>query len=165
MLLQRPTNHSSAERIKQNCQERKLFQQSNIGNIRHPELIEAGWNHAACEVRHHRPLVARIRRYRHKRTRPQAQQIVLSHQPKHAFEVNRNAMPIKKLPPYPPISITAVRKGHALHDIADRCLFLPWRRCSPLAVVASAAYSRELAQPLDRRWPRLGTPLLGLTPK
>ena len=42
MLFQRPADHSSAERIEQHGQKRELFQQPDISNIGHPELIEVG---------------------------------------------------------------------------------------------------------------------------
>jgi hypothetical protein len=119
--FQGPTDHPPAERVEHDRQEGKLLGKPNIGDVRDPELIDAGRH----QVRHHTPFMARVGRDRHKRTLAQTQQIVLPHQPQHAFVVHHKAV-ATQLRCDPPVAITAVGQHHALDRVASRGLFLAW---------------------------------------
>ena len=80
---------------------------------------------------------------------PQAQQVVLAHQPQHALVIDRPALP-PQLRADPPIAIVAVRQRQTLDGIAQAGLLLARRRGLPMPVIAGAADARERAHPLDR---------------
>src|SRR5205807_4509157 len=63
-LVQGPTDHPPAERIEQHRQVSKLLQETDISDVRDPQLIETGRHQAARQVRYHTPLVTRVGRHR-----------------------------------------------------------------------------------------------------
>ena len=80
---------------------------------------------------------------------PQAQQIVLAHQPQHAFVVHRKAL-ATQLRGDPAVAVVPVRERQTLHRVTHAGLFLARRRRTPVAVVAGTADAGQRAHPLDR---------------
>jgi hypothetical protein len=80
MGLQGPSDYAPAKRVEHDGEIGELFPHANVGDVGHPELVEAGQDDVARQVRHHPPAVVRVGRGRHEGSPPQAQQIVLAHE-------------------------------------------------------------------------------------
>lgn len=72
MRFQGPADHAPAEGIEHDREIDELFLQPDVGNVGYPELVEAARHHAAGQVRHHAPAMARVCRNRHERLLSQA---------------------------------------------------------------------------------------------
>ena len=102
---------------------RELLLQADVGDVRHPQLVETGRDHAARQVRHHPPAMARVCRRRHEGSFSQAQQIVLAHQAQHPFVVHGKAFAVQ-LRRDPAITVVRIRQRQALDGVAHLSLFL-----------------------------------------
>ena len=123
MVIDRPTHHLAAEGIEHDGEIDEALAQSDVGDVGHPDLIRTGRLQPAHQVRDDRPGVVRARRHRHKRPMPQAQQIVLAHQPPHPLVVHHHALPAQHRR-HPAIAVVSIGQRHTLHLIAHRRLLL-----------------------------------------
>jgi hypothetical protein len=83
MRFQRPADNLSAECVQDDGEIAELLRQMHVGDISHPELIEAGEHYTAGKIGNDAPVVTRVRCCRHKRGLAQAQKVVLAHQAQH----------------------------------------------------------------------------------
>lgn len=58
--LQRPTNHPARAGIQDDSQEHEFLLQTDVGDIRHPELVDIGHHHPTGQVRIHFPSLVGI---------------------------------------------------------------------------------------------------------
>src|SRR5712671_1537510 len=151
MRVQRPADHAPAERVEHDGKESELLLQADIGDVRHPQLIEIGRHHPTRQVRHHPPAMAGVGRHRHEGSFPQAQQIVLAHQAQHPLVVHGKAL-ATQLRRDPAVPIVRMLQCQALDGVAYPRLFLARRRGTPVAVVPGPAHTGERAHPLDREF-------------
>jgi hypothetical protein len=79
--IQRPADHTAGEGVQYDRQVNELHFQSDVSDVRHPELIQAGEFHIACQIRIHGTAVIGIRRCHHELPPAQTEQIVFAHDP------------------------------------------------------------------------------------
>jgi hypothetical protein len=148
MGFQSPAHDPPAIGIQDDRQVGERLLHVDVGQIGHPELIEAAEDHAARQVGHHLPGMARVRRDRHERPGAQAQQVVLAHKTQHPLVVGRPAF-TPQLRGDAPVAVVPVVECQTLDSVTQAGFLLTRRRGLPVAVVAGAADAGEPAHPLD----------------
>src|SRR5579864_947431 len=123
MPVQIPPNHPSRVDIQHHRQVHKLRPQSDVGDIRHPQLIRPLHLHPRRQVLIHPQSVMAVGRPR-PAPLAQTQQIIFPHQAQHTLAVHFPAL-LLQLCRDPPIAIRRHAQGYPLHLIPHRQVSLP----------------------------------------
>ncbi len=91
---QRPPDDLARECVQYDRQVHKLGAQADVGDVRHPKLVDSTQRHPAREIRIDRQIVSRVRGD-HKRAPAQIQQVVLPQQVQHALMIHLEAAPLE----------------------------------------------------------------------
>jgi hypothetical protein len=78
--------------LEDDCEIDEVLHQSHVSDVRHADLIEAGRDDLACQIRDNGQSVPAVGRGRDKGLATQAEEIVLAHQPQHPFGIDRQAV-------------------------------------------------------------------------
>src|SRR5215471_5349228 len=92
--VQRPANHPTRKRIDDYRQIYKLGFQTNVGDVGDPEPVNPAQFHLALQVRIYLTVVVGIRGH-HELSFPNAQQVILTHDPPHAVRPHLPALPFQ----------------------------------------------------------------------
>ena len=123
MRLQRPANNLAAECVQDDSEIAELLRQMHVGDVSHPELIEAGEHYTAGKIGNDAPAVTRVRRCRHKRGPAQAQKVVRAHQAQHPLVIGLPAFTSQESPD-PSVAVVAMLERQALNGVSQSGLFL-----------------------------------------
>ena len=129
--VQRPADHAAREGVEDHRQVHELVPQPNVGDVGHPELVDAGQHHLARQVRIDLAAVVGIGRH-DELPLPHAQQVVLAQQPVNPFGIHRPAPPAQLgRDPRPAVA------GPLQRDPLDRVAQSPCPRSGPAFAFSS----------------------------
>ena len=84
-------HHATRESVQNHRQIYKLLAQTNVGQVRHPQLIDPAQLHARRQIGKDAQVMTRIGG-QHKAPAPNGQQIVFRHDASHALVIHRPAL-------------------------------------------------------------------------
>ena len=148
MAGERPAHHFARERVDHDGQIDEVLGEPDIGDVGDPELIEASGTQRAREVRPDREAVPAVARAGNEGSCAQAQQVVLVHQPQHAFGVDDEALSAERLRDAA-IAVVAMGERFALDKVAQIGVLTGGGVRAEMAVVAGARHLPEGAQAPD----------------
>ena len=103
-----PTHDPAAERIQNHRQIHELLQESDIGDVSHPEMVHRRRSQFARQIRVDQMTMPAVRRRRTERTLAQAQQVVALADTPHTLVVHRPTLPPQQCQDWP-VAQLAVR--------------------------------------------------------
>ncbi len=147
-MVQRPADDLAAEGVQHHRQIDEGPLQSDVGDVRHPQTIGRHRDHVARQIRIDPPAVVGVGGRRHVGLLPQAQQVVLAHDPQHPLGIGLPALAPEQRPDAA-VTVVPVGQGQPLDGVAQRHLLLVGLRLRPASVEARPADVRQPTQPLD----------------
>src|SRR5690348_18014974 len=118
VTVQSPTNHPSRESVEYYRQVNELCLQTNVRDVRDPELISLRHVHVRGQVRIDAETVIRVRRDYTELSAPEAKQIVLFENPSHATVADLPSPPVE-FSRNPRASVRRVLQCDALDFVAQ----------------------------------------------
>lgn len=123
--------------------------QPDVGDVGHPELVDAGGRHPSRQVRIDRPSVVGICRHHHELPPAQTKQVILAHDPVNSLVVHAPSA-IAQLARDARPAVTGELDCNPLDLVPQIQVPIDCFRSVPPAVESGPAHQRQPAQPLQR---------------
>src|ERR1017187_184289 len=143
ILFELPAHHSSRIGVHHDRQIQKCLSQPHVGDVGHPELIDARELQPGSQVRVHRVSVPRIGG-EDESLFAYGQQVVGAHQPQHAFAIGHDSL-VPQLLSHTAVTVATILQHDLLDEVAQRDVRLARLVLFVLAVESSPAHARDLA--------------------
>ncbi len=147
-FVQRPADDPAGVGVQHNRQINELLAQPDIGDVSYPELVDAGQLHTRGQVQMDAQLVAGVGGDR-EAPPPQAEQVVLRHQPRYPLAVHGPAFVAQLLGDPAVAVVAAVGQRDPLHLSPQLGLLRARLALLPVAIKPGPAHLGQPAHGLD----------------